>query len=131
MISNTAAESSPQSATIIEFPRSQRIIDKDPLTIFENLMMMKVLSVEEALGFIVPTLFEAVISSGFTVKDDKLSGMVVAALRAIMYNHYDLDHPLTTFLEEHEDEITNIIENQTNNIHHVIDSDISLESDLD
>lgn len=113
MTSNTVAEEiQPHSADIIQFPRSFTITSQDPSEILANLAEMKVVSVEEVLGFVVPTFFETLMQAGFSIDDDQLNTLLVGVTRAIMYRHYNLHHPLSDFVTTHADELEKLLSSQ-------------------
>lgn len=100
MSSNTAVTET-KTAQIIQFPTkgySNRVTT--PEEVHSNLLEMRILAIEDGLSFIVPTLFEAISAAGFSLDDDRLNNLTVATLRALMYNHYGLPHPLSHFVDQ-------------------------------
>jgi hypothetical protein len=116
MTANTAASVEyPPSAQIIKFPKPFRKSEDaptDPVDIIANVLEMRVAAAEETLAFVVEAMFQDVYSAGFRFHDDQLNVLIVAALRAAMYQHQGLHHPLLTFMQEHSEELEKILANQ-------------------
>ena len=93
------------TAEIIAFPRPNTILTKSPEEIQARLVERKMDSIDDALAFLVPPIFESLTSIGFGVKDDRKAQVVIEGLRAIMYDHYGLHHDLTDFLDKYNEEI--------------------------
>ncbi len=115
MKANTAQISSVSNAQVIQFPKAYRYNEGAlgcPIEVMGNVIEMKVAAAEEALAFIMENTFRDVVSAGFTAPDERKNALLVALTRAIMYEHLGLLHPLHNFVEQHADQIDEILENQ-------------------
>lgn len=117
MSSNTALNQTASIETvksnIIPFPKMNTNLNHDPAEIMLNLVEMKLISVEDVLGFIIPTFFEALLQAGFEIDDDRLNNLLVAVTRAIMYKHYNIQHPLHSFIDENSEYLDDLMSDQT------------------
>lgn len=115
MTSNTAQTSSVSEAQIIQFPKPYRFnegADGCPLELVSNVLEMKVGSAEMSLAFVADNLFNDIADAGIIVRDERLAQLLVANIRAIMYEHLGLEHPLHIFVERHLDEVDEILDKQ-------------------
>ncbi len=98
------------TAEIVQFPRANYYdVTRDPSEIQERLYDMKIQSVDDALEFISPTLLEAIGSAGFSLDPFK-SVLLIDLMRAMMYEHFCIKHPLNDFIAKYTDEINTIID---------------------
>lgn len=111
MSANTAFE----TAKIYQFPKrpaSAGLSTRDPAEVVENIFDMKIMAIEESLGFIVPTLIETLVQAGYSLNNDRATSLLVALLRGIMCEHFQLPHPLMAHIREHADIFDTIISDQ-------------------
>lgn len=112
MTANTAQDpSSVSSAQIIKFPGAFKSNDgfDEAVDVVGNVLEMKVAAAEEALAFIMDTFLRDMTNAGFKLHDDRLVQLLIAQTRAIMYDHLGLEHPIHKFVDNHIDEIDNIL----------------------
>lgn len=112
MTSNTAQASSVSSAQVIQFPRQFQSNEIDPIDVIANVLEMKVAAAEEALAFIMDNTFRDIANAGFSLADDRQNGLLVAQVRAIMYDHLGLQHPFHVFVEQHCEQVDELLANQ-------------------
>jgi len=103
----------PKETNIIQFPKHKIINNKLPEKIMENLFDMKLSAIEDACSFIMPTLMEAYEMAGFTIVDDRKILLAINLIRASMFDHFDIWHPLDDFCNEHAEAIDEIINEES------------------
>ena len=114
MTSNTAAEATPPpTAQIYNFPNRSGG-SHDPTELATNIVSLKLERIEEALEYIVPALYHDLFSAGFSSEDANLNALMIGSLRAIMYRHLNIHHPLTDFVDEHANELDVILNGDAN-----------------
>jgi hypothetical protein len=100
---------------VIQFPKPYRFsegADACPVEVVGNVLEMKIASAEMALAFVVDTLFDDITNAGFKLHDERLTELAIANIRAIMYQHFGLEHPLITFVDRYVDEVDEMLVNQ-------------------
>ena len=115
MTSNTAHPSSVPPAQVIQFPKPYRFnegADGCPVEVIGNVLEMKIAAAETALAFVIDTLFDDITNAGFKLHDERLNELTIASIRAMMYSHLGLEHPLMVFIDRNTDEIDEVLVNQ-------------------
>lgn len=99
------------TAEILSWPRVNPFgSTTDPVEMSRRVLEMKKTAIRDAIDFLVPPLFEAISSVGFTNNDDRKKSLLVGLLQAIMCDHYGISHPLNNFIEHHSKELSLIID---------------------
>lgn len=102
---------SAQADNILQFPRQNDSDEtRDPSEISARVLAMKKNSIDGALDFLVPTLFEAVATAGFSIEDERKNLLLVEVLRSIMSEHFGIPTSLDNFIMAHVTELDMILE---------------------
>lgn len=103
--SNTAI----QTAEIIAFPRSKTVKTKSAEEIQTRIFEKKLITVQDAMSFLIPQIFESYFSMGFTEVDTRKSKMFVELMRSMMFDHFGIYHPMDDFFAKHAKKIDKVI----------------------
>jgi len=100
------------TAEIIQFPINNSYnITKNCEEQLQRITEMRINTIDSALSFLIPPLFESFMAIGFSIEDERKALLVIETIRAMMYNHHGLYHELDDFMDAHDEEITLILEN--------------------
>jgi len=96
-------------STVVQFPFKNVRSTIDPEEIAFRLEEMKLSSVEDAMSFLIPPLFESFTSIGFDIVDDDKGQLVIELIRSMMYDHFGLIHRFDEYFETNREQIKTIL----------------------
>lgn len=100
---------SAKADNVVVFPTNAEET-RDPREISSRVHIMRRNSIEDALDFLTPTLFEAITTAGFSINDERKNLLLVEVMRAIMSEHFGISNPLNNFILAHAQELDMILE---------------------
>ncbi len=97
-----------KDTNVVRFPNTKDE-QRDPNVVAERLHVMKVTAIEDSIEFLIPPIFDAITTAGFTIEDDRKNMLLIEILRSIMADHFKISTPLNNFILANADEIDMVL----------------------